>query len=180
MRGISNKETYKGITIKQVEGIFNIFQQFFQRRYFGNIYEIGTGNGGFSMWLAKKAYEMCASFTTVDIRPIDPMVQETIEGYGGIFLNKKHKKGNVDEVLVKNQHNLLLIDGAEKVEPFKQFAPFLKEGDFMLTHDYYGESTEKEYGTFTIHDVAPTIIKYNLKIKFENLFKDTLWLCVTK
>jgi hypothetical protein len=180
MRGIINKETYKGLTIKQVKGIFDVFEEFFNKRYFDNIYEIGSGNGGFSMWLAKKANEMNATFTTVDIKPIEKEVQSEIEFYGGVFKNVEHKQGNVDEVLIKGRHNLLLIDGAEKVPPFKYFAKFIRPGDFMLTHDFYSNEEDYEYGTFTLKDVATSIIENKLIIKFNELFDGTLWLCVTK
>jgi len=179
--GIINKEKYMGVTIKQVKGIFPLFDSFFVLEKFDNIIEIGTGNGGFSAYIAMKAKEVNAKFITYDIKKITNL---DIKGYLK-FLDVDIRTCNVNndvyiENIIKGKGRcLLLIDGALKSIPFKRFAGMIKENDIIMTHDYYKNESISEYGTFVFSEVEKSINDNNLKIIYPE-FENYLWLTVKK
>ena len=65
MSAIKDKEKYKGRFTKQVKGVIDVFDSFFEIEKFDNIVEIGSGNGVFSTYLAGKAKDTKSLFLTL-------------------------------------------------------------------------------------------------------------------
>lgn len=177
---IKNKEVYNGKTIKQVKGIVGVFDAFFKNEKFDNIVEIGTGNGGFSIYFAIKSNEMRAEFTTYDIKKINPKTQKELKFLNARVVTCDINKSDIEDVIKDEGRCLILNDGGLKVPEFHKFAKFMKKDDIMMTHDYYKGRKEVLAGTIVLSEVINSISKYSLQIINESLFDSYLWLCVTK
>jgi len=178
---IKNKEVYKGTPIKQVRGIVKIFDVFFENEKFDHIVEIGTGNGGFSIYFASKAHEMKAKFTTYDIKKISPKTQRKLESYNTIVVVCDINKNTDIEAIIKSEGRCLILnDGGLKTPEFHRFSKVMKKNDIMMSHDYYKDRKEVLAGTIVLSEVINSISTYSLQIINESLFDSYLWLCVTK
>jgi len=178
---IKDKEVYKGQPIKQVRGIMKVFDKFFEKEKFDHIVEIGTGNGGFSIYLAGEAHEMGASFITFDIKEISKKVKKEITRFGAnVVVCDITNDIGVDIIIERVGRCLLLNDGGPKVPEFLRFAKTIKVGDIMMTHDYYKGRKKTSGGTVTLGEVKNSIDEHNLNVIYEKEFDDCLWLCVTK
>jgi hypothetical protein len=175
-----NKEVYKGKIIKQKKGIVKVFDSFFKKEKFKNIVEIGTGNGAFSTYFAKKAKDMGSSFITYDIKKISKKVEKELLMLGGTVVTCDiNKSTDVENIIADEGRFLLLNDGGLKVPEFLRFAKLIKVCDIILTHDYY-KDRKTTAGIVVIEDVKKCIEKNNLEIINEELFDDALWLCVKR
>jgi len=179
--GITNKEKYIGVTIKQVKGIFPLFDSFFELEKFDHVVEIGTGNGGFSSYIAQKCFDMKSKFTTYDINKINnPHIEKHLQILNVNVITKNVNDDKHIEDIIKNDGRcLLLIDGALKTPQFNKFASLIKVNDIIMTHDYYKDETVSEYGTFVFSEVEQAIDDNNLTIVYK-AFDNYLWLCVEK
>lgn len=179
--GIINKEKYIGVTIKQVKGVLSLFDSFFELEKFDNIIEIGTGNGGFSSYIAQKCMEMHAEFTTYDINKINiPHIEQHLKILNVNVITKDVNDDELIEKLLKyGGRCLLLIDGALKSPQFNRFAKIIKPNDIMMAHDYYRDEIQSEYGTFVLTEVQDAITENNLEIVYSG-FENYLWLSVKK
>lgn len=176
---IKDKEVYRGEVIKQVRGIVGIFDKFFEQERFDNIIEIGSGNGVFSIYFADKAKVMNSQFITYDIRQIKPEIKKEIISRGATVVTCDVTENTDIERIIKSKGRCLILnDGGFKVPEFHRFAPVLKKGDVMMSHDYYKGRKETSGGTVVISEVVDAIKENNLKIIYEKLFDSALWLCV--
>jgi len=178
---IENKERYDGKIIKQVKGMIDIFDSFFEEEKFKNIIEIGTGTGAFSIYFAKKALEMKSLFTTYDIKPINKMNQRVLTNLKVIIVTGDiNKNVDVENIVKKEDRCLILNDGGLKVPQFYRFAKLMKKGDIILTHDYYYKNTVSRKGIIVMKDVKKCIKRNKMRVVREDMFNDYLWLCVIK
>jgi len=178
---IKDKELYKGKVIKQVKGIVDVFDKFFKKESFDTIVEIGSGNGIFSTYIAKKANEKNASFTTFDIKLVSKQAKKELSDLGANIITGNITKNTYVEELIKAKGRCLILnDGGLKVPEFHRFAKIMKKYDIMMTHDYYKGREEKSAGTVVISEVEDCIKDDKLKVIYEKIFEKHLWLCVTK
>ena len=175
------RETILGRKVKQWKGIMKVFDSFFKRERFDCIFEIGTGNGLFSIYFANKADIMGCSFITFDIKNISNDVKDLIRMSNGVFINEDINDNNlIEKSLITNNKCLILNDGALKIPGFIKFSKLLKKGDILLTHDYY-KNEESGYGIITYGDIKECIDENNLEIIYKDIFlKHFLWLCVRR
>ncbi len=178
---IEEKEKYKGHTIKQVKGIIEVFNEYFNVEEFDNVIEIGTGTGSFSIYIAEKCKDMGATFSTYDIKPINEEIKKELEDLG-CEVNTCDVNDNTGlEAIVKQKGRCLILnDGALKVGQVKRFAKVLKDNDVIMTHDYYKDQTVSMLGTIALFEIDECIFKYNLVIINEGMFDKYLWLCLKK
>lgn len=177
---IQNKEKYKGRFIKQVIGVMDVFDSFFEREKFKNIVEIGTGNGVFSTYVATKAKDINSSFTTFDIKPISAKIKkELINLNAKIFTCDVNENFYIEDIVSSKGRCLILNDGGLKVPQFFRFSKLIKKDDIILTHDYY-KGGKTSGGSIVIEDVKECIKNNNLEIINEKMFDKFLWLCATK
>jgi len=179
---IKDKEVYLGKTIKQVRGITNVFDKFFEKEKFENVIEIGSGNGVFSIYFAKMCNESGSSFCTYDIKNFKD--KETIkmlnELNAKIYIRDADKCKKIEPLVKEDGRCLILNDGAYKVPQIARFGKIMKSGDIIISHDYYKDEDTSRGGTVVPKDFSSTIKEYNLKVIYEDLFDDYLWVCMVK
>jgi hypothetical protein len=159
---IDNYIFYKGIPLQQNPGYIDVFNSFLNRERFSHILEIGTGEGGFTLYLRDTLPD--AKILTYDVvkrSTYDFLIANNINArVANIFsddINNTDWNICYDQVDAETANNLpppklldiearqflnepgkklILCDGGHKVGEFKCLAPFLNDGDIIMAHDY--------------------------------------------
>lgn len=174
------RQIYKGKLMKQRDGVIKKFDSFFEEEKFKNIVEIGTGWGIFSIYLASKAKEMGATFTTYDIKKVRGEVRnKLLKLNANIIVGDINKNKDVEDIVKREGRFLLLNDGGLKVPQFHRFSKLIKINDIILTHDYYRDRNPGK-GIVVIEDIKKSIKENNLKIINVHMIDEHMWLCVIK
>jgi hypothetical protein len=156
------------------------------------IIEIGTGVGGFSVFLYLSCLNHMTEFVTYDINPTRLM-------YRGLFnkLNIDYRvadvfgeaKETIINTIQQKGTTVLFCDGGNKIKEFNTFAPYLKKGDYILAHDYaYDKSAFDDYikGKYwndceiTLADISSVVDENNLKPFMNNQWWKCAWTCWVK
>lgn len=144
--------TFLGVTAVQQWTDLLLWEQFLNSQPgIRRIVELGTGSGGFAMFLALQARQRGISFTTVDKleKPgacTTPIGQELL---GSRFrrLDIFGEGRAVVEWLIREPeaHPLVLFcDDGDKPREMREFAPICLPGDFVVVHDWGTEATEQD------------------------------------
>jgi len=139
------KVNFFGTEMSQMENAPIVLNNFLNFARPETIIEIGTFKGGLSVLFALYAVSNKKNFVTYDIK--DHVVNTDV------FLNLNIKRRIVDvfsddaiqeiSALIKQKGTTVVFcDGGNKIREFKIFSDFLKQGDFILAHDF---SESKEY-----------------------------------
>lgn len=138
---------YHGWPAQQNNKIFNYFPPFFQAQTFDTVIEIGTSEGGFSHYIYDLSQLHGFRFWTYDVEnklrkepPFDFRNKSAWDGEG---------YDEIVEGIANGGKTLLLVDGGDKIKEFNLYAPFLKENDFIMTHDY---APDREYHSIFMRD----------------------------
>jgi len=140
-----HKKNYKGAPHKQSDTVFEVFDAFFVEQLFDTIIELGSGAGGFSLYLAEK---FGAKFHTFDI--INKMdrysdVRKRIESFEShVYFEDIFRSSNLKKLFAANKRILLLCDNGDKLRELQAFAPLLKNNDVIMVHDYFPTALDYE------------------------------------
>lgn len=128
-------ENVRGVTAQQHYDAFSFFERFFAAYPVDRIIEIGTAAGGLSMWF-RVATKL--PVTTYDIHefPLYAKLREL-----GVDTRKKdvfHPEHHAElSALIRAPGRVLLLcDGGYKIREFNTFSDDLKNGDYIMAHDY--------------------------------------------
>ena len=177
-----NRMIYKGISTKQVKGVTQIFDQFFMKEQFDTVIEIGTGTGGFTLYIAEKCNEMKANFYTFDIRSLMKVKERNeLEHLGGVFFKENITKTDRVKNFIKSGGRTLVLNDGIKNVVFDVYGPMLKPGDYMFIHDYYYKIPSIFDKVATWKDFKDGIKKFKLNISnYTKMFEEYLWICIKK
>ena len=177
----SKRMRYKNIGTKQMKGVTNAFDNFFIKEQFDTVIELGTGNGGFTLYIAEKCNEMKADFYTFDIRRIvNSNTLKNIKQLGGIFFKEDTNETDRVKNFIKEGGRTLVLNDGDKFTSFKIYGPRLKLGDYMFIHDYYKPCSIFD-GIATWNDFENGIKKFDLMISdYTKIFEKYLWMCIKK
>jgi len=177
---------YKGYPTQQNHRIFDYFPAFFEKEQFDTVIEIGTSEGGLSLYVHELSKEYNFTFCTYDIKnhmgitpPFDFREKSAWDGEG---------YNEIIQALQSDKKVLLLTDGGDKVKEFHLYAPHLKAHDFIMTHDY---APSKEFHTLHMKysvwewcqntDEDLQYEKYGLnKSEWADEFINVAWSCFSK
>ena len=159
---------YKGIQCGQVNGFHHLLNILFLKQSFENVIELGTGNGGTSLFLNDLVkFYGGENFVTFDRNKCDANLNQIV---GDIYKDQEIIN-LIEENIQKEGRTLLFCDGGDKEYEFNKFSPFLKDGDFIMLHDY---AHDKEFFNKEIYgkvwfwheaefaNIKESIDKYNL------------------
>ncbi len=132
--------------------------------------EIGTATGGLSVFLALIAPVVTCDIT--DYRQYRPIMNKLGIDFriGDVF---QHIDDLVEIIRLPGT-TVVLCDGGNKPLEFRTFAPFLKEGDIIMAHDY--SSDPAIWGFSEIRDEDVQDLDY-LDPFMQDTFIQAAWLC---
>ena len=159
---------YKGIQCGQANGFHHLLNILFLKQSFKNVIELGTQKGGTSLFL-KDLMSLYGgnNFVTFDRNKCDLDVNQVV----GNILKDQEIINLIKTNIQKEGKTLLFCDGVDKKCEFNTFSPFLKDGDFIMLHDY---AHDKEFFNKEINgkfwfwhevefsDIKESVEKYNL------------------
>jgi len=178
---------YKTYSCQQHPETFDAFKILFDSFSPDIIIEVGTGSGGFTIFLDDiKPHE--TRLLTCDIRRMhDEITRRKIETITDILLEENYLL--VKTLLGSHKKPLLLCDGGNKIKEFKMFANYLPVGGVIMCHDfcptieYFKENMrDKRWNWCEIlgTDIVDDIAANNLKPFMAELFTPIAWGCFQK
>lgn len=187
---------YMGHTAQQNPHAYKAFYDFFEITKPARILEIGTAMGGFTMFLRLccndlnlntviKSYDINGrqSYDYLRTQNIEINVENIFDGnYTGI-------KQEVINYIQEEGPTIILCDGGNKIAEFNVLSKFLKQGDFILAHDY--ASTEQHFQTsingiywnwleIQDSDIQQAVELNNLEPYMQDTFDQAVWVCKIK
>jgi hypothetical protein len=188
--------SFKGHTSQQFHGAYEVFYNFIKEVKPNRILEIGTALGGFTSFLKIICDELKLD---TNIRSYDihrhPWYDSIIALGVDIRVENIFSENFVDmcdevkEYINQKGVTVVLCDGGWKVGEFNLISNYIKEGDFILAHDYAVNREifdEKIYGRiwnwFEIQesDIMECSIKNNLIPHKKEAFESVAWVCKRK
>jgi hypothetical protein len=158
--------------------------------------EVGTALGGFTEFLKIITDELNLNtkILSYDIseRPwYYQMVEKGIDVRVENIFNEDWSgvKQEVVNFVQQNGTTIILCDGGWKIGEFKILSRLIKEGDYILAHDYsvskeVYESEIKDkiwnWCEITEQDIEESVIENNLKSYNQDKFSQSVWVCKMK
>lgn len=188
--------TYKNFLCQQVSSFQIPFRRFLQTVKPELIIEIGTGQGGFSIFLNDVLNEFnlnCKQLTyDIDNDNNGVILNHNITAKKPIYFFMKDVFTDIDYLttLINNYGTtIVLCDGGNKVKEFQTFAPLIKQYDFIMGHDYAKNLNffntyinQKIWNWFELsgEDIQDVITNNNLQYFMDDDFSKIVWLCTQK
>lgn len=190
---------YKNIVIQQHEDVFEIFKNFLIDIKPKRILEIGAGSGGFTLFLRDVLDEIGLSDSKIKTFEINSHPNfETLRSRGVEVLHDNifdhsyfnlEKPELVEPFIQEEGTTLVLCDGGYKITEFRLLSSFLKNGDFIMAHDY---CPNKEYFEENINNkiwlwceiedkyIQDVFEPNNLISYNQEEFQKVVWICKKK
>ena len=191
--------SYKGYTAQQHENVFDVFRKFLTEIRPARILEIGTAGGGFTLFLRETLNDLglnnskIKSFDVVECGWYPTLRNFNIEINIENLFDKSYtileKPEKIAPFIQDEGITLVLCDGGSKINEFNLLSPLIKNGDFIMAHDYvdiwenYKENyVDKIWNWCEIEEkyIEKISIEQNLiHYKKEN-FDPVVWVCKRK
>lgn len=134
--------TVFGIPVSQTWADMMLWEHFLNEEQPRHVIELGTGRGGLSLFLALQCLSRGATFTTIDTYNWTPLA-----GPLYALANIRYIQGDAYETgravlaqrIAEGGKILLFCDNGNKPLEFQTFAPLLRAGDVIATHDWATE-----------------------------------------
>ena len=187
---------FRGHAAQQSHNAYQVFYDFISEVKPNRILEIGTALGGFTEFLKIITDELNLStkILSYDIseRPwYNQMIEKGIDVRVENIFNEDWNgvKQEVVDFIQQEGVTIVLCDGGWKIGEFKVLSKIIKDGDYILAHDY---SVSKEiYETeikdkiwnwceITEEDIKESVIENNLKSHKQDKFSQAVWVCKIK
>lgn len=177
---------YKDWPMQQNHRIFDYFPAFFEKEQFDTVIEIGTSEGGLSLYIHELSEEYNFTFWTYDIEnklphtpPFDFRQKSAWDGEGF---------DEITAALAEDKKVLILTDGGDKIKEFHLYSPYIKTHDFIMTHDYAPSKDFHEqhmkYGVWEWCQNTDNDLQYETyglnKSQWADEFINVAWSCFTK
>ena len=192
-RGLSS---YMGMASQQNHNVYEVFYNFINNIKPKRILEIGTALGGFTEFLKKVSDEsnLNINILSYDIHRMDwyeRMISDGIDvRVENVFdSNYQSVKQEVIDFIQQDGVTIVLCDGGNKVGEFNILSNFIKQGDFIMAHDYVDtrENFMENYNNkiwnwheISENDIREACLTNNLKSYNKEIFDSVIWVCKVK
>lgn len=191
--------SYKGYTAQQHENAFTIFKDFLNEIKPARILEIGTAGGGFTLFLREtldnlglnsskiKSFDVVESSWYPTLRNFN--IEINIENLFDKSYTILEKPEKITPFIQDDGITLVLCDGGSKINEFNLLSPFIKNGDFIMAHDYvdiwenYKQNyVDKIWNWCEIEEkyIEKISIEQNLVHHKKEIFDSIVWVCKKK
>jgi len=187
---------FKGHTAQQSHNVYQVFYDFISEVKPNRILEIGTALGGFAEFLKIIIDELnlntkILSYDISEREWYHQMIEKGIDVRVENIFNEDWSgvKQEVVDFVQQEGTTIVLCDGGWKIGEFKIFSKLIKEGDYILAHDYsiskeIYESEIKDkiwnWCEITEQDIEESVIENNLKSYNQDKFSQAVWVCKVK
>jgi hypothetical protein len=188
--------SYMEMASQQNHNVYEVFYNFLNEIKPKRIIEIGTALGGFTQFLKKVSDESqlninILSYDIYEMTWYQSMIQNGIDvRVENIFdANYQSVKQEVVYFIQQDGVTLVLCDGGNKVGEFNILSDHIKQGDFIMAHDYvdtrenFNENYyEKIWNWHEIseNDISTACERNNLKSYNKEIFDSVIWVCKIK
>ena len=190
---------YKGYVAQQVENFYPTIKKFLEEVRPSRILEIGTAGGGFILAVREILNEI--GLPNVPVKTFDVIESPQYEKLrlNNIEINIENifdhpylnlvKEDRIVPYIQEEGTTVVFCDGGHKIGEFNSIAPHIKNGDYILAHDYIDtwENYNKNYKDKIwnwceieekyIHEVS---IKEGLEYHNKEEFDKIVWVCKKK
>ena len=187
---------FRGHTAQQSHNVYQVFYDFISEVKPNRILEIGTALGGFTEFLKIITDELnldtkILSYDISERQWYHQMIEKGIDVRVENIFNEDWTgvKQEVVDFVQQDGTTIVLCDGGWKIGEFKIFSKLIKEGDYILAHDYSisNEIYESEikdkiwnWCEITEQDIEESVIENNLKSYNQDKFSQAVWVCKVK
>lgn len=187
---------FRGHTAQQSHNVYQVFYDFISEVKPNRILEIGTALGGFTEFLKIITDELnldtkILSYDISERQWYHQMIEKGIDVRVENIFNEDWTgvKQEVVDFVQQEGTTIVLCDGGWKIGEFKIFSKLIKEGDYILAHDYsiskeIYESEIKDkiwnWCEITEQDIEESVISNNLKSYNQDKFSQAVWVCKVK
>jgi hypothetical protein len=188
--------SFDGHAAQQYHGAYEVFYNFIKDVKPVRILEIGTALGGFTTFLkiCCNELELNTNIRSYDINS-NPWYKDIINM--GVDIRVENIFSNGFEIMDEEVINyiqgdgitIVLCDGGWKIGEFNLISNYIKNGDFILAHDY-AEDKEKfelkiKNKIWNWHEISESDIfdaceRNNLQDYQRNIFESVVWVCKIK
>jgi cephalosporin hydroxylase len=188
--------SFMGHSAQQSHNVYQVFYDFLNETKPKRILEIGTALGGFTSFLkiVIDSLNLDTQILSYDIsaRPwYTDMINNGIDvRVENIFSdNFESVKQEVIDFIKSEGRTIVLCDGGWKIGEFNLLSKYIKEGDFILAHDYAYDKVTYEseiknkiwnWCEITESDIQDAVFLNNLKSYQEDKFSKAVWVCKYK
>ncbi len=188
--------TFNGWGAQQNYNVFEVFHNFIEEVKPKRILEIGTSLGGFTSFLKYTADKLGidCNVLTFDIHEKSWYNELTSMGIDvrieNIFLNDfTEVTQDVIDFIKSDGTTIVLCDGGDKVREFNVLSNYLKNGDFILGHDYAYDKDKFEtsinrkiwnWHELSESDIIGACDRNNLEDYKRETFESVVWVCKRK
>jgi cephalosporin hydroxylase len=187
---------FRGHAAQQSHNAYQVFYDFISEVKPKRILEIGTALGGFTEFLKILSDELNLNINILsyDIseRPwYNQMIEKGIDVRVENIFNEdwSNVKQDVIDFVQQDGITIVLCDGGWKIGEFKIFSKLIKDGDYILAHDYSYDKVTYEneiknkiwnWCEITESDIESSVIENNLKSYQPDKFSKAVWVCKVK
>jgi cephalosporin hydroxylase len=187
---------FKGHVAQQSHNVYQVFYDFISEVKPVRILEIGTALGGFTEFLKIITDELnlntkILSYDISERTWYNQMIEKGIDVRVENIFNKDWSgvKQDVVDFVQQDGLTIVLCDGGWKIGEFKIFSKLIKDGDYILAHDYSisKEIYESEiknkiwnWCEITESDIQESVTENNLKFYNQDKFSQAVWVCKIK
>lgn len=188
--------SYMGMASQQNHNVYEVFYNFLNEVKPKRILEIGTALGGFTQFIKKVSDESqlgidILSYDIYEMNWYKDMIQSGIDvKVENVFdSNYQSVKQEVIDFIQQDGVTIVLCDGGNKVGEFNILSNYIKQGDFIMAHDYidtrenFNENYyEKIWNWHEISegDISNACDRNNLKSFNKEIFDSVVWVCKVK
>ena len=183
---------YKDTGNQQSPVAFEVFEEFFStNKDIDLVVDLGTGRGGFSLFLQEQAKAINSQFVTYDtntnsINNIKSKSPDIDARVGDVF--DVYVQGNIEKMIDMSKKTAVFCDVGNVSKCFNTYSDVIKQNDIILVHDYAPNKQvfESEYRgkiwnwlEVSDKDIQDSMTRNKLVKIFEQANK-AAWLCVKK
>jgi cephalosporin hydroxylase len=188
---------YQNHCAQQSHNAYKVFYDFINEHRPSRILEVGTGSGGFTVFLAMTCQELGLDTQIRSYDIYQPQWETELLQTLGVDLRIQNIfKGDfedfddeVKDFIQQPGITFVLCDGAYKPGEFRVLAPYIKPGDFIMCHDfaYDDELFESEINNkiwnwkeVTFAAIEQPVLQNQLTPYNLNIFQQAAWFCAIK
>lgn len=174
---VKNRSTFLGNLARQTPESFRMWEQLLHKGNFARVVELGTWEGGLSLYFALFCIENKMEFYTFDHIGYLPTTLKKLINFDKYWVKLDIFKNFefIGNLIKKSGRTLLFCDGGDKAREFNTLAKYLKVGDVIGAHDWGFEILQsdvnkvcKEFNLQILKVIQDQEIKTNIQLFEKN------------